>query len=104
MSIEDHKVSFSLEINTEQADTSMRKLYATVYRTLNLIERMGLPPEVTRFLREIEKMIRILNQLRLAMLAVQAAAGPIGWAYAAVSVATFAVSASDSFYQDTRGT
>lgn len=95
MSVEDHTVSFSLEVNVEKAYENVRRLQTVFYRTLSLARRMGLPENLEAQIRVIQRLINILNQLRLAYIAVRAArmaAGdPIAWAMAGVSVATFAM-------------
>jgi len=89
--IEDHTVSFSLEVNVEPAYENIRRLETILYRYLGLLRRLGLPPEQEKLIREIQITITLLNQLRLTMIAVQAASGPIGWALAGIGAATFLI-------------
>jgi len=100
VSIEDHTVSFSLEVNVEPAFTDVRKLQTVLYRTLGLVERAAGNKNLTELVRQMQKAIMIANQLRLALLAVQAArmaAGdPLAWAMAGISVAETAFTFVDA--------
>lgn len=91
---EDHLVSFSLELNVEEAEKDLRRVQTIVSRTLSLLDRAGLTNTVA-----IQQKIALLNQLRLAYLAVQAArlaAGdPLAWGMAAISVGEVAVGMFD---------
>lgn len=87
MSIEEHAVSFSLEINVQKAYEDVRRLQTVLYRTLGLFDELGLPKDVRRQAREIQQAIAWLNQLRLAWIATQTAMGPLGWALAGLSIA-----------------
>lgn len=95
MSVEDHTVSFSLEVNVTKAYENIRRVQTILYRTISLLRRMGLPEDVDDAIAHIQKLISILNMLRLTMIAVQAASGPIGWAMAAVSVGGTAVTIAE---------
>jgi len=99
MSVEDHTVSFSLEVNVEKAYENVRKLQTILYRTLGLIRRMGLSEELDAQIAQIQRVIAIVNSLRLTYAALQAArmaAGdPVAWAMAGVSVGTFMMEIND---------
>lgn len=99
MSRIDEGVSFSLEVNVEKAYENIRKLQTVLYRTLGLLRRFGLPEEIDAQIMKIQRLIMLLNELRLTMIAVHTAAGPIGWALAGLGVATFAFDAGD-LWQD----
>jgi len=98
----DETVSFSLEVNVEKAYTELRKVQTVLYRSLALADRLGISNTA-----DIRRMIALLNQLRLAYLAVQAArmaAGdPIAWALAAVSVGEVAVEVGSQFIREESG-
>lgn len=103
---EDHVVSFSLEVNVEEALTNIRRAQTLIYRTLGLMRRLGMPEDLNAAMITMQKLITVMNQLRLAAIALQAASGPIGWALAAVSIGTTAVTMMDfgnSVYDQTRG-
>lgn len=100
MSIEDHTVSFSLEVNVEPAYENIRKLQTVLSRTLSLVERATGNKNLKEAISQMQKAIMVANQLRLAMAALQAArmmAGdPLAIAMAGVAVAEFAFTMGDS--------
>ena len=111
MSSEDATVSFSLEINAEKAFAEARKMEALLYRSLGLIRRMGGGDEdLMKIVTKMQRVISILNQLRLSIALTQAAfaaSGPIGWislGLAGVGFMTFAMDMNDMIYDSTRGT
>ena len=82
----EQEIQYSLTVNTELTYNEFRKLETVLFRVLSYIERMtGGNPELTRFINTIQATITALRTLQLAMRALQAASGPIGWAYAATS-------------------
>jgi len=93
--VEDHQISFSLQVNVEDTLSQARRLQTVLYRGLGLMRRLGLPPEIDAAIAKIQRLIGILNTLRLTMIAVHAASGPIGWALALIGVATFALDFGD---------
>lgn len=107
MSVEDQTVSFSLEINVQEAYTELRKVETILYRTMSLIRRMGGTEELDDLVRKIQMTIALVNQLRLTIIALQAASGPVGWALAGIGIVSTALTTGDligSFnYDATRG-
>jgi hypothetical protein len=102
MSVEDHTVSFSLEVNVEPALIATRKYMTVLYRTMALTDRLGLTTTA-----EIRERIALLNQVRLAYNAVKAArmaAGdPLAWAVAVLSVAEVGVEIGSQFIREDSG-
>lgn len=100
MAVEDHVVSFSLEVNIEKAYEDLRRVQTVLYRTMGLLQRMGLPEDVDRAIWQLRTMIRIANKARLALAALQmarmAAGDPIAWAMAGVSLAELGFSTVDA--------
>ena len=100
--VRDEDVSFSLEVNVQPALTELRKVETVLYRSLALAEKMGLANTA-----EIRQRLALLNQIRLAYLAVQAArlasGDPIAWALAAVSVGEVAVNVGSLFIREEVG-
>jgi hypothetical protein len=96
LSIDDTSVSFSLEINLEEAYTQLRKLQTITYRSLGLIRRLTGDENLDRAIAKMQKAIMVMNQLRLAYASLQAlrmAAGdPLAWAMAGLAAAEAAVS------------
>jgi len=92
----DEGVSFSLEVNIEKAYEDLRRVETVLYRTMGLIRRLSGDENIDRAVAKIQQLIATANQARLALAALQAASGPIGWALAGVALATTAVSVNDS--------
>ena len=86
--VEDHQISFSLEINVEEAYENLRRVQTALFRTFSILRRMGLPEDVTRGLELVQRLISTLNQLRLTMIALEAASGPLGWWLALTGLAS----------------
>ena len=93
--VEDHKVSFSLEVNVDEAYRNIRRLQTLLYRTLSLLRRIGLPEEVDAAIMQIQRFIALMNMLRLTLIAFETASGPLGWAMAGLSAATFLAAVDD---------
>ena len=99
----DETVSFSLEVNVEQAYTQLRKYQTLLYRSLGLVRRLtGGDENLDRAISLMQRAIAITNQLRLAMIALHAASGPVGWGLAAIGIAESALTLNDFMYDVTR--
>jgi len=103
LSVEDHTISFSLEVNVEDACREFRRLLAVAYRWMAIAERLGLPEDVQRQIQSLQNLIRVLNSARLAIRAFEMASGPIGWAMAAASVVSAAFTFGDMLDYELRG-
>ncbi len=79
-------VSFSLEVNIKEAYVEVRRLTTLVFRMLDVAQRMSGSPELDVFIAKAQRLISILNQARLTIMAFQIAAGPIGWGLAIVGL------------------
>lgn len=79
-------MSFSLEVNIEQAYRDVRRLQALLYRTLGLLHRISGDEDLASTITQVQQLIAWLNTLRLTIAAVQAASGPIGWGLALVGI------------------
>lgn len=99
----DEIVSFSLEVNVEEAYTELRKLQTVLYRSLDIARKLGLPDDISEMASKIQRLIAITNQLRLALIALSVASGPLGWALALVGTAGAFVSAGSFFDNEMRG-
>lgn len=95
MSAEDHTVSFSFEINLEPAMENLRQYQTLLYQTMALARRFGLPEDIDSAISKMQRMIMIANQLRLTIIALEAASGPVGWALAGVGLLTTAVTTGE---------
>jgi len=94
---EEHTVSFSLELNVEPSVRKLRRVQALVFKIAGLLRRTGLlPKEIDETFAKLQQFITLANQARLAWIALQAATGPIGWGFAAVSLTTTAFTLADT--------
>jgi len=100
---EAYPVSFDLEINVEETYADIRKVQMVLYRTLGLLRRFGVGEDVEKNIIKLQRLIMIMNQARLTMIALQAGSVPIGWAMLGVSVGTAVFSAGDFFMDVTNG-
>jgi len=94
VSVEDYPVSFSLEVNVEPAYEDIRKVQTAVHRTLGLLRQMGVT-SLDDFITKGQRAIQIANQARLAIAALQATSGPIGWALFGIGLVSTWVSTVD---------
>jgi len=99
MATEEETVSFSLEINTENAYTSIRKIQAIIFRVLHLLERMGLGTHIRDVINNAQRVMSTLSRLRLSIqatkLAMAGAMGPLGWVWAGLTAAEVAMDVQD---------
>ena len=95
MSIEEHPVSFSLEINVGKALDETRKLQTVLFRSLGLVRRLSGNENLNNCISAMQRTISIANRLRLALRALQlarmAVGDPLAWALAGLSVAEVGV-------------
>jgi len=82
-------------IDMEELKKQAMRAQLALYGTLGILRRLGLPDEVNQAMRVVQRMISTLNMLRLTMIAVQAASGPIGWALALIGISSFALDFGD---------
>jgi hypothetical protein len=81
------EMQYNLTINTEMSYNNLRKLETVLMRVFSYVERFtGGDPNIAKLINTIQAAIVALRTLQMAMRAVQAASGPIGWAYAATSM------------------
>jgi hypothetical protein len=90
-------------VDVESLQKQFVQLEQIILRSLVLTRRMGLPDDVSRAISGIQRMIVLTNQLRIAMLALQAASGPVGWALAGLGLAVTAFSYADAITYESRG-
>ena len=79
---EQHEIEYALTVNIEDATNQIRSLERMLFRALSLARRMGLPEDISQGIDAIQRMITTVRMLRLSLLALQAASGPVGWATA----------------------
>jgi len=104
----DETITFNLELNAAQLQTEVRKLELLLFRSLDLLSRLGLPEEIDAAITKIQRLVMTIRLLHSAIIAIQAASGPIGWALAGIGIAVSVLSTgeliSDTLYDTTRGT
>ena len=85
----------------EHAEREVRRLETVLYRTLGVLRRLTGSEEISYVIAKMQRAIMIANQLRLAILALQAArmaAGdPVAWALAGVSIAEVGLNVASEF-------
>jgi len=85
-------VTFNLELNVESAISSVRRLETLLFRTLGLLRRLGLPEDIEAVIFKLQRLVMVIRMAHTAIIAFQAASGPIGWALALVGLAAAAAS------------
>jgi len=96
-------VTFNLELNTEQALSSIRQLEGLLYRSLALIRRLGLPEDMNQAIYEMQRMIMTIRLLHTAIILLESASGPIGWLRAGVATGTTLVGLGSTIEYEMRG-
>ena len=97
----DESVSFSLELNVEQSMQDLRRVQTALFRILGLMRKHFGDDRFDAVISKLMQMLATLNQVRLALAALQVAlagSGPIGWLLLGVSAAV-AVSSADTLIQ-----
>ena len=89
-------VDFILQLETEGAEQDLGKLRSELMRVLHLLRRLTGNESLDKGLTLIQRTMTALNALRVAYLATQMAAGPVGWVTAAVSWAGAGLTATDT--------
>lgn len=103
----EEEVVFNLELNVEPALANVRQVEGLIFRTLGYIQRLGLPADINHAIRIVQQMTMAIRLMHSAMIALEAASGPIGWWRAALGMAGagFAVAGvAQSMNYETRGT
>jgi hypothetical protein len=84
------EIEYSLLVNADLAYGDIRKIEITAMRMLSMISRMsGGDPNLMNFIQVTQKAIMWMRHLQMLINAFEAANGPIGWVYAAVTGASF---------------
>jgi hypothetical protein len=89
-------VTFNLELNTEILTDNLRQLERLAYRALGLLQRFGLPEDVNQAVEKIQRLVMTIRLLHSAIIMLQTASGPIGWALALTAVGSAAFSIGDT--------
>ena len=89
------EIDYKLTVDTTKVLRDIQILNTVFNRTISILRKMGLPENIMQAITFIQRMIALLNQLRLTMLALQAASGPYGWTMALLSLAGTQLTAAD---------
>jgi len=105
MSEED--VNFTFTLTVDDAVSQLRRVQTIAFQTLGLFRRMGLPENVEAAVAQVQRLISIINQLRLAIVALQVArmaAGDVtAWIGAGVAVTSVGYTVYDTAENALRG-
>jgi len=83
-----------LRANFGQARGEFREFEYILYRTMSLINRMGLPPNIEQGIQKLERMIMTIRILHSSMVLFEIGT-PYGWILGLISGITAAISISD---------
>ena len=93
-----------LKTRTESTMKKFLQFQSLLYGTLGLLRRMGGGDEnVMRIIAKTQQLISTLNMLRISIMALQAASGPLGWGLAVIGLAGTVLTMGDVVYDSTRG-
>jgi multidrug transporter EmrE-like cation transporter len=97
-------VNYLLSINIEPSYTNLRKLEVILFRNLNYLKRLtGGSEDVNKAIEGIQRLIMILRTAMITLKAFEAAAGPVGWAYAITTGVGLVLTSGDLVYDAIRG-
>lgn len=82
--------------------SELRKIEIVMIRILSYVRRFCGNEELGKMLEYIEKAIMSLRMLQVTMRAIEMAEGPIGWAYAGVSMLGAGIMVGTEVYDVTR--
>jgi hypothetical protein len=108
----ENEVAFSLVLNVEGALNQLNKVHTVLSKSLNLFSRMTGDENIQRGIANLQHLIGVINQARIAAMALRNAlflgAGPLGLALAGISVGITAMNVleyaqTDNTYDQTWG-
>lgn len=85
-----------------QVKGELREVEYILFRTLGLLNRMGLPPDVEQTIRMMQKLAFNIRLVHSALMYLEMAT-PWGYAMALLSAGSLVASSADMFYDATRG-
>jgi hypothetical protein len=105
LSCEGGAVKFDLTVDTSGVLRDIQILNTALSRGVTLLKRLGLPEDVEQAYVRIQRLIQVINQMRLAATALQATAfgGPVGGLIAAISFGNLFFSMTDAMEYELRG-
>jgi hypothetical protein len=84
---ESHVVDYLLMVDVEPTYANLRKLEMSMIRILHYISRFCGDENINKAIKKIETTIMLVRSCQIAIRALEAAEGPIGWLYALTTVA-----------------
>lgn len=84
-----------MEIDVSRAYDDARRLETLLYRTTGLMRRLFGNEDLDAAIFKVQRLIMIIRMAHTAMIAFEAASGPIGYALALVGIASAAMSAGE---------
>jgi hypothetical protein len=86
----------TVQVKGQRTDVTLSRVVITATAVLSLIKRMsGGNEDVDAFINVLLRLIHTANLLRTAMIAVNAASGPVGWVFAGVGIVASIFSVTD---------
>jgi len=79
MSVEDHTVSFNLEVQTRQVEKQITELNRLLTTYVALARRAGLPPDIIKAIALIQQLRIMVETAYKSIAMMYAATGPLGW-------------------------
>jgi len=93
---EEFTINYILEVDiSPETMRTVRQAQALLYRTANLLRRLGLPERLDRGIMLLQRFTTAMNTARVAVLAFYAASGPVGWALAGVGIVASTLTMGD---------
>jgi hypothetical protein len=95
-------IQLNLMLNTEMSYRDLRRLEISLLRIMRYVEQFSGNKDLNKTLQLMEKAIITARTLQIAIRAVEAASGPIGWLYAGTTVVAAGMSGM-SLLENTQG-
>jgi len=84
------------------ASGELREMEYILFRTVSILGRLGLPPNIDKAIMKIQQLITTIRILHSAIMLMESTS-PYGWTLAAISIISAGVMASTMWYDATRG-
>lgn len=88
-------VTFNLELNVEQTVSELRRVEGLLFRSLGLLRRLSGNEDINAAISKIQRLVLVIRLAHSAIIALQAASGPLGWAWAITGMGAAALTAGD---------
>jgi len=75
-----------LERKAERTAPKLTQIISLAYGMLGIMSRLGLPEDIDRAVGVVMRLISAVNMLRVSLLALEAASGPVGWGLALIGI------------------